>query len=210
MRSGPSGASWTIRRPPVDEEIEHEAPAALDPDSPEVAPLVELIGPPISQSRWSPDLVVQTLEILVIGLDEGRPFWLKPVHAASLRVGLPKDERPGDHVLSALSWYPLSPQVVHSTSWRYEGGAIVLTYVAVVDPPARLPHDSLVSVPIERSDLARGAATAAPAEIGVAQVLEHALRHLSWLVRDDPAVGVALTDWGPVLRDYEPEPFRAL
>lgn len=194
----------------MDEGIEHEAPAALDPDSPEVAPLVELIGPPISQSPWSPDLVVQTLEILVIGLDEGRPFWLKPVHAASLRVGLPKDEQPGEHVLSALSWYPLSARVVHSTSWRYEGGAIVLSYVAVVDPPAQLPGDSLVSVPIERSDLARGAATAAPAEIGVAQVLEHALRHLSWLVRDDPAVGAALTDWRAVLRDYEPEPFRAL
>jgi hypothetical protein len=186
---------------------EHPPP---DPDSPEVAPLVELIGPPISQSAWSPDLVAQTLEILVLALDGGRVIWLKPIHADSLRVGLPKDEQPGDHVLAALASYPLVARVAHSTSWRYESGAVVLTYVAVVDPPDRLPLDSLVEVPVGRADLARGAATSAPGDIAVGQVIEHALRHLSWLVRDDPAVREALPDWEAVLAGYRPEPFRAL
>jgi hypothetical protein len=182
--------------------------ALLDPES--IAPLVELIGPPISQSAWSPDLVAQTLEILPLGLDQGRLFWLKPVHAESLRVGLPKDAQPGQHVLDALAWYPLTPRIVHSTSWRHEEARIILTYVAVVDPPTGLPDESLIRLPIERTDLARGAATAAPEAIGVAQVIEHALRHLSWLARDDPEVSVALSDWSAVLHGYQPEPFRPL
>ena len=45
--------------------------------------------------------------------------------------------------------------------------------------------------------------------IGVAQVLEHAFRHLSWLVKDDAVVGEALADWVAFLNAYEPEPFRA-
>jgi hypothetical protein len=40
--------------------------------------------------------------------------------------------------------------------------------------------------------------------------LEHALRHLSWLVGDDPVVAEELRDWAGTLRSYEPEPFRAL
>jgi len=180
------------------------------PDRESIAPLVEIIGPPISQSAWSPDLVAQTLEILPLGLDRGRLFWLKPVHADSLRVGLPRDAQPGRHVLDALAWYPLTPRIVHSTSWRHEEARIIITYVAVVDPPTGLPDESLIRLPIERTDLARGAATAAPEAIGVAQVIEHALRHLSWLARDDPEVSAALSEWRAVLDDYQPEPFRPL
>lgn len=197
-------------RPPVDETDpgSSDSDGLLDPES--IAPLVELIGPPISQSAWSPDMVAQTLEILPLGLDQDRLFWLKPMHADSLRVGLPRDAQPGRHVLDALAWYPLTPRIVHSTSWRHEEARIVLTYVAVVDPPTALPEDSLIRLPIERADLARGAATAAPETIGVAQVLEHALRHLSWLSRDDPEVSVALGNWATALEAYQPEPFRPL
>jgi hypothetical protein len=39
-------------------------------------------------------------------------------------------------------------------------------------------------------------------------VLEHAFRHLAWLVRDDAAVRDALPAWGSFLERYEPEPFR--
>jgi hypothetical protein len=47
-----------------------------------------------------------------------------------------------------------------------------------------------------------------PPQIDVAQVLEHAFRHLSWLIRDDAAVRDALPDWTSFLDAYEPEPFR--
>jgi hypothetical protein len=66
-----------------------------------------------------------------------------------------------------------------------------------------------VAEPIGRADLA-GRRAAAPTSIGTVQVLEHALRHLSWLVRDDPAVRVALAAWSPDLHAYVPEPFRNL
>ena len=43
----------------------------------------------------------------------------------------------------------------------------------------------------------------------MAQVLEHALRHLAWLIEDDPAIAAALPGWSAMLEGYGPEPFRA-
>jgi hypothetical protein len=168
------------------------------------------LAPPISTVAWSPEVVAQTLEVLPVSLGEAGLVWMKPVHAASLRVGLPVSAKPADVVLDVLKWYPLAPLVVHSTSWRHEEGRIVLTYVAVVVEPTTLPPDSLVTLPVRRTELARGEAMSAPRSIGVEAVLEHALRHLAWLVRDDPAVGRALRGWDGVLGEFEPEPFRSL
>ncbi len=168
------------------------------------------MGPPISSLPWSPDFVAQTLEVLPVGLREDGLFWMKPVHADSLRVGLSPSAKPHDAVLDVLKWYPLEPIVVHSTSWRHEEGRVVLTYVAAVAPPRELPAESLVVLPVRRAELARGEAMAAPKSIGVEAVLEHALRHLSWLAKDDPAVMKALAGWREVLAAFEPEPFRAL
>ncbi len=173
-------------------------------------PLVEAMGPPVSTVAWSPRFVAQTLEILPIGLRDAHLFWLKPVHADSLRVGLNPSAAPADVVLDVLKWYPLQPLVVHSTSWRHEAGRVILTYAAVVDAPGELPAGSLLVLPVARADLARGDATSAPKTIGVDAVLEHALRHLAWLVRDDPAVKKALEGWGHALAAFVPEPFRPL
>jgi len=42
-------------------------------------------------------------------------------------------------------------------------------------------------------------------------VLEHGLRHLAWLAKEDPVVIATLNDdWKQVLADYRPEPFRNL
>jgi hypothetical protein len=98
--------------------------------------------------------------------------------------------------------------MVHSTSWRHEDGRLVLTYLAAVAPPSE-PSGYLVDEPVARAELARGDAFGPPPDIGVAQVLEHAFRHLAWLVRDDASVGEALDAWKAYLRGYEPEPFRA-
>jgi hypothetical protein len=168
------------------------------------------MGPPVSTVAWSPDFVAQTLEILPICLNTGRLTWLKPMHAASLQVGLNPSASPSEVVLDVLRWYPLDPLVVHSTSWRHEAGRVILTYAAAVNPPATLPAGSLVELPVARAELARGKARAAPQSIGVEAVLEHALRHLSWLVHDDPAVAQALAEWKPALAAYVPEPFRPL
>jgi len=168
------------------------------------------MGPPVSSQQWSPDFVAQTLEVLPVCFVEGSLFWMKPIHADSLRVGLGPKNTPANAVIEVLNWYPLEPVVVHSTSWRHEEGRVTLTYVAVVKPPTKLPPDSLVQLPVERTELARGEAMAAPQSIAVAAVIEHAMRHLAWLVRDDPAVGQALSDWKEALAGFEPEPFRGL
>ena len=173
-------------------------------------PIVERIGQAVSKVPWSPELVGQSLEVFPVGLRDGTLFWLRPMHAPSLRVGISRSAEPTQVVLELVGWYSLQARVVHSTSWRYEDGRIVLTYVVVVDPPQELPPDSLELVSVERSDLARGAAMAPPESITLNAVLEHAVRHLAWLKRDDPAISTALADWSSVLEGYVPEPFRAL
>ena len=69
----------------------------------------------------------------------------------------------------------------------------------------------MASAPIGRAELARSEATAAPRDIAYQQVVEHGLRHMAWLVADDPVVAGELSDdWRRVLADYVPEPFRVL
>ena len=115
---------------------------------------------------------------------------------------------PEEVAARAMEQLGLRPLVLHSTSWRHSGGEVVLTYLAVVDPAA-VPPDSWEAAAVRHVELARGEATAPPPAIGVAQVLEHALRHLSWLVGDDAVIATALPDWTDVLKRYVPEPFRA-
>ena len=177
---------------------------------PALAALAETMGPPVSSTPWSSQFVAQTLEVLPVALGEDGLFWMKPVHADSLRVGLSSNSRPADVVLDLLKWYPLTPLVVHSTSWRHEEGRIILTYIAAVESPGELARDSLVALAVKRAELARGGAMSAPKSIGVEAVIEHALRHLAWLVRDDPAVASELGGWRAALTGFEPEPFRAL
>jgi hypothetical protein len=69
----------------------------------------------------------------------------------------------------------------------------------------------MASADVMRADLARSHATAAPDDIATNQVLEHGLRHLAWLVRDDEVVKAELADgWPDALSGYVPEPFQHL
>ncbi len=170
-------------------------------------PLVGL-APPLTEVAWSPSIVAQSLEALFVCRRGDRILNLRPTHAPSLRLGWGPGSEPGAVVLEAARRYRLQPLVVHSTSWRYEQDRLVLTYLAVVEAPDG-PSEFLVEEPVGRSDLARGDALAPPDDIGVAQVIEHAFRHLAWLVVDDPAIAEALPGWTDTLAIYEPEPFRA-
>lgn len=164
---------------------------------------------PVSQTPWSPDFVVQALELLVVHRGPEGIVRLRPVHAASLQLGWPPGTTADAVLTAALARYGLEARVLHSTSWRHDGDHVVLTYLAVVDSPEG-GNPNLTPEPVRRTGLARGAATAAPASIQVDQVVEHALRHLGWLLRDDPAVAEALPNWARVLEAYVPEPFRQL
>lgn len=67
--------------------------------------------------------------------------------------------------------------VIHSTSWRYEHSHFVLTYLAYSD---ELELDNARSVRISRLPSASSGRRARRA------VLSHALRHLAFLVAEDP------------------------
>lgn len=165
---------------------------------------------PLSELPWSADFVMQAIEVLVVTLGPtGRPVALQPDCADSFVVGWPAGAKPEVVAAAALERLGLAPRVLHSTSWRHSGAEVVLTYLAVVQAAAT-PPESWVAAPIAHAELARGEATAPPPVIGVHQVLEHALRHLAWLVRDDPVIAAEVPDWRTVLEDYVPEPFRAL
>jgi hypothetical protein len=176
-------------------------------DPPERDPFVEL-GPPLSTVAWSSEFVIQSIEPLFVHLADGQARYLKPEHADSLQLGLSPESQPGQLVVDAAASYGLVPLLVHSTSWRYQEARIVMTYVAVVQTPDGLSH-FLVDEPVRQTELARGDAFGPPPTIDVAQVLEHAFRHLAWLVKDDEQVRATLPDWIAYLDRYEPEPFRA-
>jgi hypothetical protein len=170
-------------------------------------PVVELV-PPLTDVAWSSSFVAQSLEVLFVCLREDGAHHLRPIHAPTLRLGWGPDRDPAAIVLEAAARYGLAPLLVHSTSWRHQEGRLILTYVAAVGTPQRL-SEYLTDEPVGRADLARGDALGPPTDIDVTQVLEHAFRHLSWLVKDDAVVGDALVEWVSFLDRYEPEPFRA-
>lgn len=178
------------------------------PPEPDRPPLIEFDAPALTNVAWSKEMVSQSLEALIVSIGDDGAHHLRPIHASTLRVGWPVDQQPGEIVAHAVRRYRLEPLLAHSTSWRLEGGRVVLTYVVVVDRPQEL-NENLTDEPVLRADLARGEAMGPPTEIGVAQVLEHAFRHLSWLVKDDEGVRATFPDWVAFLSTYEPEPFRA-
>ncbi|AQZ64469.1 hypothetical protein BKM31_26100 [[Actinomadura] parvosata subsp. kistnae] len=92
--------------------------------------------------------------------------------------------------------------VVHSTSWRHEpDGRIVLTYAICPDPE---PWRAAVEVPV--LEIARGdaPATPSPERIALANVVAHAVRHLAFLMAEDPVVSGVLARHPLVAAALEP------
>jgi hypothetical protein len=147
-------------------------------------------------------------EIFVLWLDSGRPSVTGPCGPAAWYLEVGTGDDPLDVVTATIRRVIGEPVVVHSTSWRRDREAVVLSFIAVID--ATLVGD-MESLPLPRADLARGDATSGPATIVHDQVVEHGLRHHAWLVGDDPVIADRLAHgWPTVLHDYVPEPFRNL
>ena len=145
---------------------------------------------------------------MVLALIAGEPVLTGPCGAAPWYVEVGQDADPMAVVAAMTRLNVGEPAVVHSTSWRHARGGVVLTFVVVIDTTI---IGDLATVPVERHELARGEATTAPPKIPAGPVIEHGLRHLAWLVRDDPAVALALPPgWLATLDSYVPEPFRHL
>jgi len=147
-------------------------------------------------------------ELFVVWLHGDQLELTGPCGAAPWLIELGETDHPVDAVTRIVRDILGEPMLVHSTSWRRDRAALILSFVVVIDATL---VGTMASVPLGRSDLARGGATAAPREIGFAQVVEHGLRHMAWLAKDDPVVQAELpANWRAVLAHYMPEPFRNL
>jgi hypothetical protein len=147
-------------------------------------------------------------EVFVVRLRDGRIELTGPDGPIPWLIELGAAEHPVEVVDRIVRGALGEPLLVHSTSWRRDRDAVILSFLVVVDPWAT---DGLAGRPIGRVDLARSEATVAPREIATDQVVEHALRHLAWLAEDDPVVRSTLSPgWHAALDGYVPEPFRNL
>jgi hypothetical protein len=156
---------------------------------------------------WDIEGPVQA-EAYVLWLDGDRIAWTGPCGAAPWLLELGATEHPLEVVDRIVRDVIGPPLLVHSTSWRRDRDAVILSFVVVIEPSL---VGTMASVPIDRVDLARSEATAAPRTIDHRQVIEHGLRHLAWLAVDDAVVGATLSDtFRSALARYDPEPFRAL
>jgi hypothetical protein len=156
---------------------------------------------------WDVDSPVQA-EVFVVWLDGDRIQLTGPDGPQPWLLQLGNAEHPVEVVDRIVRDVVGPPILVHSTSWRRDRDAVILSFVVVI--PSELVG-SMASVPIHRAELARSEATAAPRDIAIDAVVEHGLRHLAWLAQDDPVVAAELPPaWKPLLASYVPEPFRAL
>jgi hypothetical protein len=147
-------------------------------------------------------------EVFVVWLNGDHLELTGPDGAAPWLIELGATDHPVEVVDRIVRDVVGPPLLVHSTSWRRDRDAVILSFVVVIEP---LLVGSMASVPIGRAELARSEATTAPRDIAYQQVMEHGIRHLAWLVADDPVVAGELSDqWRRVLAEYVPEPFRAL
>src|ERR1700674_3902047 len=156
---------------------------------------------------WAVEGPVQA-EVFVLRMRAGRPELAGPCGPDPWYIEVAAEDDPVE-VVSRLSRNLMGqPMLVHSTSWRRARGAVILSFV-VVNSDDQAPQ--LAGVPISRSELARSGTTSAAKSIAAAQVLEHGLRHLAWLAKEDQTVIAALSEeWKRVLAGYVPEPFRNL
>jgi hypothetical protein len=156
---------------------------------------------------WDVESPVQA-EVFVIWLHDDHLELTGPCGAAPWILELGSTDHPVEVVDRIVRDVVGEPLLVHSTSWRRDRDAVILSFVVVIDEAL---VGEMASAPIDRAALARSAATAAPRTIAHAQVVEHGLRHMAWLAVDDPVVAGELSArWKEILAGYVPEPFRNL
>jgi hypothetical protein len=78
--------------------------------------------------------------------------------------------------------------VLHSTSWRYADGRVVLTYAALPDPT---PDPAGAAVTLDAMVTGAGPLTPSPSAVGLGAVAAHACRHLTLLAGTDDCVALA-------------------
>lgn len=122
--------------------------------------------------------VAVAVERCWLGVDEqGFPHW------GLTRVPLVGGQHPDDVALDN----DRQPILMHSTSWRYDDGGIVLTYACVIPGVPR----GLVKIDTDLIVTSRDALHPTPVMVHGHHVAAHAIEHLVHLVRHDPVVARA-------------------
>lgn len=91
-------------------------------------------------------------------------------------------------------------RVLHSTSWRFAAGRIVLTYAALPDPD---PSAAAVLRAPAAPAIGLDPVTPSPPHVAQADVVMHACRHLAFLRHTDPVVADASRLHPPLWRLLE-------
>jgi len=123
------------------------------------------------------------VETILLSTDDGA------LHYRVLRQTLPDGGHP-DTLARELAGFDdrTDPaRLLHSTSWRFAAGSVVLTYAALPDPhpETAIPLDPWRSLPYADDPLG-------PAldRLTAGDVAAHACRHLAYLWRTDPVVAL--------------------
>ena len=86
---------------------------------------IHSMGGPLSEAFWSPEFVMQAIEILPVSLRRGRLWSMRPEHADSFVVAWPASARPEEVAERAMVQLGMEPSVLHSTSWRHADQEVV-------------------------------------------------------------------------------------
>ncbi len=149
------------------------------------------------------------IEIVPVFLGAESIYWVRPRDNSSWQIQFGSDAHPNDIVAHTVRELKSTPLVVHSTSWRFQRENLVLTYIAVISNH-QVFNNGFEAVEVRPRYITKGTTTGPPEAIEIAEVVEHALRHLSWLSRDDVSVAKALPkEWVEALEPFPPQPFRA-
>jgi hypothetical protein len=120
---------------------------------------------------------------------------LLSAHAGQLRYRVRTEQLPDgthpDALARALTGFDLDhvdpARLLHSTSWRFDGGAVVLTYAALPDPD---PATALPLKPDQTLPYAVDPLAPSLDRLSVHDVAVHACRHLAYLRQTDPVVSL--------------------
>lgn len=161
----------------------------------------------ISQNFSGPRVLI---ELFPVYLSNGMPYVLIPGGEESWQFPMPGSRPAHELVKSELSAYNLEGEIIHSTSWRQDREKLLITYLAVVRKPEKIPA-GWEAFPVAATGLVRGGTTSPPENIPAGAVIHHAFQHLAWLFQTDPVVRKTLAEsWEETLRPFQAQPARSL
>lgn len=139
-------------------------------------------------------------------------IWLLSGDDAWRSIAVPSDSEPHHEVSLVLATHGHLEHtaMIHSTSWRTDGPAVVLTYIAVITCPDVALDLARQAQPVSPELLAAvgpaptHSAIEAPAPRYI-DVLVHGIRHLRYLLDHDATTAAALDDrWRAALTPLRP------